>query len=110
MATPTPLPPDTVLLGLMSSHEYEDDLGFFTIVGEMRNDLQEAAIEAEPIIEHVFNTLAVTPGCMLTRMSGSGGTCFGLYGDAETAASAAGRLNQDYPGWWVVATQLNAAA
>jgi hypothetical protein len=40
VATPTPLPPDTVLLGLMSSHEYEDDLGFITIVGEARNDLQ----------------------------------------------------------------------
>jgi hypothetical protein len=40
VATPTPLPPDTILLGLMSSHEYEDDLGFFTIVGEVRNDLQ----------------------------------------------------------------------
>jgi hypothetical protein len=40
VAIPTPLPPDTVLLGLMSSHEYEDDLGFFTIVGEVRNDLQ----------------------------------------------------------------------
>ena len=74
----------------------------------MRNDLQDAAIEAEPIIEHVFNTLAVTPGCLMTRMSGSGGTCFGLYGDAETAASAAGRLHQDYPGWWVAATRLNA--
>jgi len=24
----------------MSSHDYEDDLGFFTIVGEVRNDLQ----------------------------------------------------------------------
>ncbi len=75
---------------------------------EMRNDLQEAAIEAEPIIEHVFNTLAVTPGCMLTRMSGSGGTCFGLYDDAETAASAAGRLREGQPGWWVAATKLNA--
>jgi len=40
VATPTPLPPDTVLLGLMSSHDYEDDLGFITIVGEVRNDLQ----------------------------------------------------------------------
>jgi hypothetical protein len=40
VATPTPLPPDTVLLGLMSSLEYEDDLGFITIVGEARNDLQ----------------------------------------------------------------------
>ncbi len=76
-------------------------------LSEMRNDLQDAAIEAEPIIEQVFNALAVTPGCMMTRMSGSGGTCFGLYGDAETAASAAGRMHEAHPGWWVAATTLN---
>lgn len=76
---------------------------------EQRNDLQEPAIACEPVIEQVFSTLAVTPGCMLTRMSGSGGTCFGIYADAETAASAAGRLQESHPGWWVVATRLNAA-
>jgi 4-diphosphocytidyl-2-C-methyl-D-erythritol kinase len=77
-------------------------------LSEMRNDLQEAAIEAEPAIAQVFATLEVTPGCLLTRMSGSGGTCFGLYADAETAASAAGRLQESHPGWWVMATRLNA--
>lgn len=75
----------------------------------MRNDLEAPAIEAEPVIKQVFDTLEVTPGCMLTRMSGSGGTCFGLYSDAETAASAAGRLKQEYPGWWVTAVRLNAS-
>lgn len=73
----------------------------------MRNDLETAAIAAEPVIEQVFRTLQVTPGCQLTRMSGSGGTCFGLYGDAETAAAAAGRLQESHPGWWVAATRLN---
>jgi len=73
----------------------------------MRNDLEAPAIEAEPVIEQVFSALTVTPGCMLTRMSGSGGTCFGLYSDAETAASAAGRLSEQNPGWWVVAVRLN---
>lgn len=73
-----------------------------------RNDLQEAAIAAEPVVAQVFTTLAVTPGCLLTRMSGSGGTCFGLYSDAETAASAAGRLSESHPAWWVAATRLNA--
>ena len=77
-------------------------------LGGMRNDLEEAAIAAEPVIAQVFSTLEVTPGCLLARMSGSGGTCFGLYGDAETAASAAGRLSEAYPSWWVTATQLNA--
>lgn len=77
-------------------------------LGEMRNDLQPPAIEAEPVIQKVFEALQVTPGCLLVRMSGSGGTCFGLYADAETAGSAAGRLQEAFPSWWVAATQLNA--
>ncbi len=75
---------------------------------DMRNDLEAPAIAAEPVIKQVFETLEVTPGCLLTRMSGSGGTCFGLYADAETAGSAAGRLQERFPGWWVAATRLNA--
>ena len=74
----------------------------------MRNDLQEPAIEAESVIQQVFETLEKTPGCQMARMSGSGGTCFGIYKDAETAGSAAGRLQESYPSWWVRATRLNA--
>ncbi|MEL7254077.1 MAG: 4-(cytidine 5'-diphospho)-2-C-methyl-D-erythritol kinase [Pseudomonadota bacterium] len=75
---------------------------------DMRNDLQEPAIEKEPVIKQVFDTLERTPGCLLTRMSGSGGTCFGIYDDQETARSAAGRLAESHPHWWVTATVLNA--
>lgn len=74
---------------------------------DMRNDLQEPAIDAEPVIQQVFEQLEKTPGCQLARMSGSGGTCFGIYGDAETAGSAAGRLAETFPSWWVMATVLN---
>lgn len=35
---PTALPADTVLLGLMGYDDYVDDLDFFNIVGEVRND------------------------------------------------------------------------
>jgi 4-diphosphocytidyl-2-C-methyl-D-erythritol kinase len=75
----------------------------------MRNDLEAPAMRAEPVIQQVFDVLSVTPGCHLARMSGSGGTCFGLYSDAETAASAAGRLKEQHPGWWVEAVRLNPA-
>lgn len=75
---------------------------------DMRNDLQEPAIEKEPVIKQVFDTLERTPGCLLTRMSGSGGTCFGIYNDQETARSAAGRLQESHTSWWVAATTLNA--
>ncbi|MEQ9261113.1 MAG: 4-(cytidine 5'-diphospho)-2-C-methyl-D-erythritol kinase [Roseovarius sp.] len=73
----------------------------------MRNDLQEPAIGAEPVIRNVLETLEKTPGCMLARMSGSGGSCFGIYADAETAGSASGRLTESFPSWWVKATVLN---
>lgn len=85
-----------------------DSNGLIDWLRDMRNDLEEAAIDAEPVVRQVFDTLSVTPGCKLTRMSGSGGTCFGLYSDAETAASAAGRLREGFPGWWVSAIRLNA--
>ena len=94
-----PMPPELPMMKKASS--------LINWLGDMRNDLQSAAIKAEPGIAQVFTALEVTPGCLLTRMSGSGSTCFGLYANRETAASAAGRLREEYPGWWVVATRLN---
>ena len=88
--------------------DFASEAQFIAWLSEMRNDLQGPAMAAHPLIAQVFDKLKVTPGCLLARMSGSGATCFGLYGDAETAASAAGRLRQANAGWWVVATRLNA--
>jgi 4-diphosphocytidyl-2-C-methyl-D-erythritol kinase len=87
---------------------FDTPVEFANWLKDMRNDLEEPAIEAEPVIQQVFETLERTPGCLLTRMSGSGGTCFGIYNDEETAGSAAGRLRESHPAWWVAATQLNA--
>ena len=94
--------PDTLLTGC-------DAAELISWLQQQRNDLHAPAMALEPAIEQIFKTLEVTPGCLLTRMSGSGGTCFGLYADAETAASAAGRLQESHPGWWVRATLLNAS-
>ncbi len=87
---------------------FDSQSRFIEWLAGMRNDLQQPAMAAHPLIAQVFDKLRVTPGCLLARMSGSGGTCFGLYGDAETAASAAGRLQQANAGWWVAVTRLNA--
>ena len=57
-------------------------------LGGLRNDLEPAAIALRPVIGDVLAELAATPGCLLARMSGSGATCFGLYGDAAMARAA----------------------
>lgn len=78
-------------------------------IREMRNDLEAPAIEVQPRIAQVVRAIEVTGGCQLARMSGSGASCFGLYPNAETAGSAAGRLKEEFPAWWVAKTLLNAA-
>jgi 4-diphosphocytidyl-2-C-methyl-D-erythritol kinase len=42
----------------------------------------------------------------MARMSGSGATCFALYGSAAAAQKAAKALRRKFPNWWVRATVL----
>jgi 4-diphosphocytidyl-2-C-methyl-D-erythritol kinase len=67
------------------------------------NDLEPAAIALHPIIGSVLAELRALPGCALARMSGSGATCFGLFGMKE-AEAAAHALHAAHPDWWVRAT------
>jgi 4-diphosphocytidyl-2-C-methyl-D-erythritol kinase len=64
----------------------------------LTNDLQSPAIALMPAIQTVLRAIADRPGCLLARMSGSGATCFGLFGNVEDAKAAAGELAG--PGWW----------
>ncbi|MCT8331016.1 4-(cytidine 5'-diphospho)-2-C-methyl-D-erythritol kinase [Albidovulum sediminis] len=66
-----------------------------------RNDLEDAACALEPVIGEVIGALGDQPGCLLSRMSGSGATCFGLFADRTAATEAAAALRHRQPGWWV---------
>ena len=62
------------------------------------NDLEAPALGLVPAIGEVLHAIAVTQGCLLARMSGSGATCFGLFANAATAEAAAAELAR--PSWW----------
>ena len=48
--------------------------------------------------------MAALPGALLTRMSGSGATCFGIFADDDCCVRAAKVLAEAAPGWWVAPT------
>ena len=73
---------------------------------DTRNDLQAPAAEVVPAIETIIAAIAATPNCTLARMSGSGATCFGLYGSAAAAHQAAHDLREHLAGYWVAATPV----
>lgn len=68
-----------------------------------RNDLTDAARTVLPAIDRVLGALSETSGCLLARLSGSGPTCFGLYGSEERANAAADLIQGKRPDWWVKA-------
>jgi 4-diphosphocytidyl-2-C-methyl-D-erythritol kinase len=69
-----------------------------------RNDLEPPARRLAPEIDAVLALLADAPGIRLSRMSGSGATCFALF--AEAADRDAARDAADAKGWWTLATTL----
>ena len=72
------------------------------------NDLEGAAISLAPAIADVLAALRARPGCHLARMSGSGATCFALFGSSDAATAAARAVETAHRDWWIRATVLGA--
>lgn len=70
------------------------------------NDLTEAATAEAPIISEVIKSIQSCKGSLLTRLSGSGATCFGLFEHHTDANVAALSLTEKNPRWWVRAAPL----
>ncbi len=72
-----------------------------TWLARQRNDLEAPAIRLQPEIGRALDALNESAGLMLSRMSGSGATVFGIFGSLGEARDAGTRLKTHYPGWWI---------
>ncbi|MFT4120275.1 4-(cytidine 5'-diphospho)-2-C-methyl-D-erythritol kinase [Bradyrhizobium sp.] len=77
------------------------------VLETVANDLEAPALRIEPVIGDVLGALRKSGGVKLARMSGSGATCFAIYGAPAEAHAAAEAIRRDHPGWWVHAGTLS---
>ena len=84
----------------------KDATALASLLRGRRNDLEPSARAQVPAIDRVLARLAAAPGCLLARMTGSGGTCFGLFADEAAVVVAAGAIAREHHGWWVHPTRL----
>lgn len=73
----------------------------FAFLKQTRNDLTDAAIALEPQIAEIIADLTSRPDCALSRMSGSGSACFGLFTGLSEAKAAAAEISRRHHKWWV---------
>ena len=78
---------------------------FVRHLSERHNDLCDAACRLEPSVRSVLDALSADPLCRLAAMSGSGGTCFGLFRRFEDAALCCERMRAVHPEWWFLNTR-----
>ncbi|MAH83003.1 MAG: 4-(cytidine 5'-diphospho)-2-C-methyl-D-erythritol kinase [Rhodospirillaceae bacterium TMED8] len=81
-----------------------DAIALISALRKSRNHLTKSAMLLAPEISATLSAISATSDCLLVRMSGSGATCFGLYGSNEAAACAARELRANRPDWWVEST------
>ena len=79
---------------------------FAALLEMRRNDLTGPARRLVPEIAAVVEILAGLPGVLLSRMSGSGATCFALFETRAAAATAQAGLARTKPDWWSAAGEI----
>ena len=89
--------------------DWHDTNGLVAFLKGTGNDLVVPARQAAPVVGRVLEALDAysgdaKSGCLLSRMSGTGATCFGLFADHAGAAAAAAGIARNHPGWWVECT------
>ena len=77
------------------------------VLAEVSNDLEAPALKVQPVIGEVLDALRGLDGALLARMSGSGATCFALFGTNEEARRGADTIRQANADWWVHAGGLS---
>ena len=76
------------------------------VISSGRNDLEGPARVLVPEIADVLERLRSTSGATLSRMSGSGATCFALFDSPAACATAEQALAAEYPAWWLMSGML----
>ncbi|MGH6947909.1 MAG: 4-(cytidine 5'-diphospho)-2-C-methyl-D-erythritol kinase [Kiloniellales bacterium] len=80
--------------------------GLAQAIAEAGNDLEDPARALAPLVGDLLEALRRQSGAVVAGMSGSGASCFALFGSEVEARAAARDLTERQPGWWAVAAPL----
>ena len=66
-----------------------------------KNDLEEYVKEKYPILRELIKNIKNQKNCIVSRMSGSGSTCFGVFNKKDDAVNAVDNLSRLYSNFWI---------
>ena len=67
---------------------------------ENENVLQFIVEKKYPILKRILKDIKNEKGCHISRMTGSGSVCYGLFNNKIVAKKALNKLKNKYPKFW----------
>lgn len=76
------------------------------LIKQRQNHLQKPAIEIIPEIKIIIDEIKKSPGCLLTRMSGSGPTCFGMFKNELDLNNSTKKMVISHPDFYIKKSKI----
>jgi 4-diphosphocytidyl-2-C-methyl-D-erythritol kinase len=98
----------TKIVGKIDSKIHsQNSQNLLSTIKNRRNDLQKTAATIIPKINEIIHQISKQQGCLLSRISGSGPTCFGIFENEEDLNLAYKNLESIFPGFYLKRTSIN---
>jgi len=78
---------------------------FIEIIKNEKNDLQTISASKFPLIQKIVVNLGLLKGCHMSRMTGSGSACFGMFESKKLAKLGLKAIQKKFPKYWCVVTK-----
>ena len=78
---------------------------FLKYISRDKNDLQKIVENGHPEVTKILKNLQLQKGCCLSRMTGSGSVCYGIFQNKRLTYLAAKNLNKIFPNYWHAITK-----
>ena len=78
---------------------------FIKLMQKEKNDLQQIVEKKYPKIRYLINYIEKQKGCSLSRLTGSGSACFGIFDSHYRAKDALNSIKRKFPNYWSAVTK-----
>ena len=86
------------------SKNMSDDT-FVRLIKKQQNDLQSIITKRYKPINKIITSLSFLDGCLISRMTGSGSVCFGMFKSQKLAKLGLKNIKKKFPKYWCVVTK-----
>lgn len=83
----------------------KSSIEFIKLIKKDKNDLQKVAIKKFSILKNIIDFISLQKNCSISRMTGSGSACFGVFKNSKSAKIALSRVKRKFPKYWCVVTK-----